>query len=227
MAGKSSPLGPTGNTVRANIEELRQGAGLSYAEMSRRLEDAGREIPPLGLRRLEAGERKVDVDDLFAISFVLDVSPMRLLLPGVQSSAIAGESTGLGRRSTEELWLWALGYQRPGESPAESREYLRRSSPRFVASKTERIGKRREWISEQIEVSSDLMKRDTSRMREVDPDAANAALQRHWKELNWLESLDPADDEAFAALGSEDPAPPSPEEIAGIFSIENEDGSDE
>lgn len=201
--------------------------GLSYAEMSRRLEDAGREIPPLGLRRLEAGERKVDVDDLFAIAFVLDVSPMRLLLPGVQSSAIACEATGLGRRSTEELWLWALGYQRPGESQAESREYLRRSSPRFVASKTVRIGKRREWISEQIEVSRDIMKRDTMRLREVDPDAANAALQRHWKELNWLESLDPADDEAFAKLGSEDPAPPTAEELAGRFDLTDRNDDDE
>lgn len=208
--------------MRSNIADMRTAADLTYAEMSRQLEAAGREIPPLGLRRLEAGDRKVDVDDLFAIAFVLDVSPMRLLLPGVQSSAIAGEATGVGKHSTEDLWVWALGYQRPGQSPAESRDYLRRSSPRFVASKVERIGKRREWISEQIEVSQQLMKRASS-MREEDPDAVQLALKQHWEELNWLESLDPADDEAFARLGSEDPAPPSAEELAGKLDLRDDD----
>ena len=54
---------------------------LTYAELSRQLDALGRRIPPLGLRQLEAGQRRVDVDDLLALAQVFDVSPMALMMP--------------------------------------------------------------------------------------------------------------------------------------------------
>lgn len=77
----SNPLGPVGTTVRENIKKLREVRKLSYAELSRQLTSIGRPIHALGLRRLEDGDRRVDVDDLCALAFVLGVEPSRLLNP--------------------------------------------------------------------------------------------------------------------------------------------------
>jgi transcriptional regulator with XRE-family HTH domain len=75
-------LGAVGQRVAHNVREAR--GFMPYAELSRRLEVYGRGIPPLGLRRIEAGHRRVDVDDLVALADVLDVTPYTLLGKGKQ-----------------------------------------------------------------------------------------------------------------------------------------------
>lgn len=62
-----------------NIRRLREYRGLTYAEVARRLTATGQPIAVLGLRRIERGDRRVDVDDLFALAAVLGVEPSRLL----------------------------------------------------------------------------------------------------------------------------------------------------
>jgi transcriptional regulator with XRE-family HTH domain len=107
MAGKKSDLGPIGVTVTHNVRHFREARRLSYAELSRQLADIGRDIPPLGLRRIESGERRVDVDDLVALALALGVSPLALLLPTEASSLVPdGDSY-----SPERLWDWARGHQ--------------------------------------------------------------------------------------------------------------------
>ncbi|WP_201408327.1 helix-turn-helix domain-containing protein [Mycobacterium paraintracellulare] len=81
MPAKRNPLGPTGETVRENVIALRERKNLSYAQLSRKLKAAGRAIPELGLRRIEDGERRVDVDDLMALAEALEVWPIALLMP--------------------------------------------------------------------------------------------------------------------------------------------------
>jgi hypothetical protein len=49
--------------------------------LSRKLEEAGRAIRELGLRRIEDEDGR-DVDDLMALAGALDVSPITLLMPG-------------------------------------------------------------------------------------------------------------------------------------------------
>jgi len=80
---KKNPLGSTGETVRINVRRLREAQRLGYAEMARRLKSIGRTIPELGLRRIEEGNRRVDVDDLMALAVVLDVAPIALLMPEI------------------------------------------------------------------------------------------------------------------------------------------------
>lgn len=75
------PLGATGETVRRNIRWIREARGTSGAELSEALKRLKREIPVLGIQRIEAGTRRVDVDDLAAIAVALDVSPASLLMP--------------------------------------------------------------------------------------------------------------------------------------------------
>lgn len=224
MAGRENPQGPTAQTVRANIAEFREAAELTYAEMSRRLDEAGRPIPPLGLRRIEAGERRVDVDDLTAIAVVLDVSPMRLLLPGVQSAAIDGEATGTGIHSTHDLWVWALGYKRLGVPLVGSRDYARRSAPRHILSRRERAERRATWLSDQL----DHVRQKISEISAVGKDdqfAAEGLLRRYHDEIDALNAMDPSNDDDFAFLGDDDPAPPSPEELAGLLTEGDDDGT--
>jgi transcriptional regulator with XRE-family HTH domain len=81
MAEKRNPLDLTGETVRANIRQRREGQNLTYAQLSRKLAEIGRKIPELGLRRIEEGNRRVDVDDLVALALVFKTSPATLLMP--------------------------------------------------------------------------------------------------------------------------------------------------
>lgn len=62
-----------------NVRCVREGQQLTYAELSKLMTVAGRPIPVLGLRRIERGERRVDVDDLMALATVFNVDPMLLL----------------------------------------------------------------------------------------------------------------------------------------------------
>lgn len=61
------------------MKRLREDQRLTFVELADRLSKIGRPIPVLGLRRIERGERRVDVDDLFSLAEVLGVEPIALL----------------------------------------------------------------------------------------------------------------------------------------------------
>lgn len=80
MTGRATPLGPAGEALRANVRVIR-GYG-TYTRLSRALlTDCGVYIPPLGLRRIEKGDRRVDVDELVAFAKLVGVTPGQLLVP--------------------------------------------------------------------------------------------------------------------------------------------------
>ena len=81
MVGMKSELGPTAQSVADAVRRHRERMGWSFARLSRELTKAGRDIPALGLSRVEAGQRRIDVDDLTALAVVFDVSPASLLMP--------------------------------------------------------------------------------------------------------------------------------------------------
>jgi transcriptional regulator with XRE-family HTH domain len=68
--------------LKDNIKRIREGQRITYVELAERLESVGRTIPVLGLRRIERGERRVDVDDLLALAYALGVPPVDLLVSG-------------------------------------------------------------------------------------------------------------------------------------------------
>lgn len=108
MAERSStPLGPTGETVRQNIARLRTGKRLTYVELSERLTALNRRIPVLGLRRIERGERRVDADDLTALAVALGVNVSALLLPPTAEGDT--QLTGVGTVAARTAWKWADG----------------------------------------------------------------------------------------------------------------------
>ncbi|WP_210417106.1 hypothetical protein [Citricoccus sp. SGAir0253] len=81
---------------------------MQYKQLSEKLAEIGRPIPPLGLRRIEDGERRVDVDDLMALAVALDVNPVALLLPS-EDRGVPVEATGVGSIGFKELWRWSDG----------------------------------------------------------------------------------------------------------------------
>ncbi|UAK34174.1 helix-turn-helix domain-containing protein [Nocardia asteroides] len=135
---KKNPLGATGETVRENVRLHRERLNLKFADLSRRLEAAGRPIPVLGLSRIEKGERRVDSDDLVALALALEVSPITLLMPNPQgaTSETALTATGLDDSVTaKQLWDWLradapvdlvdrVDEQTPAERAAERRSLL-------------------------------------------------------------------------------------------------------
>ncbi|MFI2761419.1 helix-turn-helix domain-containing protein [Streptomyces echinatus] len=71
--------GSAGKNVRENVRRLRESHGMTYAELSDHLHNAGCPIAVLGLQRIETGTRRVDVDDLVALAEVFGVEPASLL----------------------------------------------------------------------------------------------------------------------------------------------------
>ncbi|QZT60937.1 helix-turn-helix domain-containing protein [Mycolicibacterium austroafricanum] len=105
MSGKKMDLGPVGQHAAANVKALRETRRLTYADLSRILDELGRPIPPLGLRRIEAGGRRIDLDDLAALALALEVSPLTVLLPTEASPVVAGGEV----YSHERLRDWVIG----------------------------------------------------------------------------------------------------------------------
>lgn len=75
------PLGPAGRNVRINVRRLREERLWSYKDVADRLARAGRPIDTLELGDVDAGTRRVDVDDLVALAGVFSLSPAQLLEP--------------------------------------------------------------------------------------------------------------------------------------------------
>ena len=67
---KVNQVAETGHTVAENIKRLR--GTMQYKQLTERLAEIGRPIAELGLRKIESGERKVDVDDLMAFAVVFE-----------------------------------------------------------------------------------------------------------------------------------------------------------
>lgn len=86
MSGMKIDIGPDGERVARNICAVRTAKGLTYKALSDMCTSLGRPIPPLGLRRVEAGERRIDIQDLITLSRALDIPAEKLLLAQVSVS---------------------------------------------------------------------------------------------------------------------------------------------
>lgn len=124
-------LGPTGETVRKNIRAIRDRQGVSAAELSTSMGKLGRPIPPLGIQRIESGERRVDADDLVALAQALGVSPITLLIPEAQRPGDQVSVTGVETSvSVQQLFAWLLAVMPlTGGGQRELMEFLIKSVP--------------------------------------------------------------------------------------------------
>ncbi|MFC9766612.1 helix-turn-helix domain-containing protein [Rhodococcus jostii] len=135
MAEKKNPLGPIGELAAGNVKRLREHHRLSYAELSRRLIELGRPIAPLGLSRIESGERRIDADDLVALAITLHVSPLAIILP-TESSKLTPDGESYDQR---EIWEWGQGVdslEHDRGDPTAQLAFLRESNPLLYATIT-------------------------------------------------------------------------------------------
>lgn len=130
MAGIKKEPGPTGRRVAEAIRRIRRGdkQDITTAEMSRRLTAIGQPIPDTSITKTEQGTRRVDADDLVAISLALGVTPNTLLLPQVDylGSRDWHQLTPVAGGTAEHLWQWAQG-ERPLVPPVPD-EWLGKST---------------------------------------------------------------------------------------------------
>lgn len=120
------PIGPTGETVRENIRRIRDKKGMSQNELSKKLGSLGRPIPPLGIHRIENGDRRVDVDDLVSLAAALGISPAGLLMPAFYENESPVDAldfvsvTGFVEPVMAlSLWNWITGADALGENVNE------------------------------------------------------------------------------------------------------------
>ncbi|GAA1243348.1 hypothetical protein GCM10009676_31210 [Prauserella halophila] len=128
---QKNPLGPTGQVVRQNVEQLRSARGLDYKKLSALLGEYGRPIPPLGLSRIEKGTRRVDADDLTALAVVLGVNPNRLLFPVGElpdDVALTPELTV----PVGEVWAWALAQRALPLPGSDDEDFELNAVPRWL-----------------------------------------------------------------------------------------------
>ena len=88
--GLRGALGPAGNNVRRNVRRLREERRWSYRDVEERLSRVGRAIPTVELGWIDAGERRVDVDDLVALAAVFGLTPGELLEPPAECKTCHG-----------------------------------------------------------------------------------------------------------------------------------------
>jgi ribosome-binding protein aMBF1 (putative translation factor) len=86
---KPSQLGPTGHAVRNNVRLLRLQRGWSINELADRLDERGWPVCYRVLRRIEAGNRRVDVDELHLLAVIFGVDTADMLRPMSLPAAIA------------------------------------------------------------------------------------------------------------------------------------------
>mgnify|MGYP001583050328 CR=1 FL=1 len=118
---------PVGNVLADNIRRIREGRRLTYVDLAALLADAGRPIAVLGLRRIERRERRIDVDDLLALAYVLAVAPVDLLVPAAAADrdGYSVTHTTLTDAATAREWIGGAGFLTPPQSAAELSDLVR------------------------------------------------------------------------------------------------------
>jgi transcriptional regulator with XRE-family HTH domain len=121
----------TGQTVCQRIRQLRESQGLTLADLSSRLKKLGRSYSVSTMWEIEKGSRRVDVDDLVALSFALKVTPLTLLMPDTKTSDESITTTASPDPVPAERYWWWLRTEQPliDGTQMDNLEFQWRSKP--------------------------------------------------------------------------------------------------
>jgi len=103
---RGNPAGITNTHVAANIRAARQAVGMDLRTLSDGIAATGRKLSPSGISKLESGDRRVDVDDLTVIAYLLRTTPAALLTPPGEATTLTGVPEGY---IPEEIDRWTRG----------------------------------------------------------------------------------------------------------------------
>lgn len=136
VVGKEPDIGATSRTVADNVKRLRTAHNMNFTQLSEKLLAAANwEINPVGIRRIETGERRVTPDDLTALAIALGVYPATLLMPPADTKLDPVEVTGFGDALTaEQLWDWLIAERPlPGTTRMALLSFLTVATPEWHA----------------------------------------------------------------------------------------------
>ncbi len=103
---RGNPAGITNTHVAHNIRAARQAIGMDLRTLSDTIAATGRKLSPSGISKLESGDRRVDVDDLTVIAYILRTTPADLLTPPEEATTLTGVPEGY---VPEEIDKWMRG----------------------------------------------------------------------------------------------------------------------
>ncbi|SIE28757.1 putative DNA binding protein [Mycobacteroides abscessus subsp. abscessus] len=117
-------------------------SNLTWTQLSERLESIEWKLTPVAIRNIESEERRVNVDDLVALSVALGVSPATLLMPDIENAQGRDKLKVTGVDDPVEahpLWIWLTGC---GPLPGRNATgYVMRSQPRWVRDNVEQANR--------------------------------------------------------------------------------------
>lgn len=104
---RANDLGPVGGHVAANVLRLRKSLPMTTEQLAVKVSALGRPMRANTITKIEKEQRRVDVDDLVALSIALETRPDALLLP----STLVGDVQLSTERTVPAVaaWVWANG----------------------------------------------------------------------------------------------------------------------
>ncbi|MFL0292981.1 helix-turn-helix domain-containing protein [Mycobacterium sp. SMC-18] len=118
MAGRPPDTGETAEAVKNNIKRLREAQNLTWTQLSARLDALDWTLTAVAIKNIEAGNRRVNVDDLAFLAAALGVSPVTLLMPWVAADEIVTAAGAEFKAAT--LWEWLIAeWPFPGQGLTE------------------------------------------------------------------------------------------------------------
>jgi len=103
---RGNPAGITHEHVAQNLRTARQAIGMDVRTAARLMTEAGRKLAPSGISKIENGDRRVDVDDLTALAYILRTTPAALLTPLAEAVTLTGVPESF---LPEEIQAWVAG----------------------------------------------------------------------------------------------------------------------
>lgn len=108
MGTNAVTRGMVGQAVATNVQIIRKRRLMSQQQLADALGRVGRPLQSTAIAKIEAGDRRVDVDDLAALAIALNVSPARLLLPDQSYDETMQVAPGV-EVPAWSAWDWATG----------------------------------------------------------------------------------------------------------------------
>lgn len=107
-------VGRTTETVAANITRYRKRAGLTMRGLAEKMSEHGFPMSHTTVSQLENGQRRIDVDDLSRLAYVLDCSESTLLTPHTEDpDEKVGTSANI--RDTARMAVYRIYRYSPAE----------------------------------------------------------------------------------------------------------------
>lgn len=108
------------------LRDLRQARNMSRKDLARRCAEAGAPVfTEMVITRLENGQRRVNLDDVYALAYVLGVSPLAMYTPASGDADVALTATVTAPAAS--VYEWTVG-ERPAPTSGDVNQTARQAA---------------------------------------------------------------------------------------------------